>query len=174
MVWWKAVSNTPTIGTPGISSWHTRIPIKFAGLWSGASSLHSSTFANTSSFNTTDWANFSPPCTTRCPTASISERLFTAPVFGFTSASSTIWIPSLWVGIGASVISLSWPASWYTNLPSIPILSQSPLASTASVSELISWYFKEELPQLITNTFICFLLTAIFLRFIVTNPHMYV
>ena len=34
------------------------------------------------------------------------------------------------------------------------ILSQRPFAKTASVSELINWNFKEELPQLITKTFI--------------------
>ena len=153
MVWWKAVSNTATCGTPGISSPHTRIPIRFAGLCRGARSLHSSTAWITSSVITTEDANFSPPCTTRCPIAFTSFRLAIAPVFSLVRASRTIWMASLCGGMEASVISLSHPAFWYTSLPSIPILSQRPFARTSSVSELISWYFRDELPQLITNTF---------------------
>ena len=37
--------------------------------------------------------------------------------------------------------------------PSIPIRSQRPFAITFSFSISISWYFKEELPQLITKIF---------------------
>ena len=148
------MSNTPTIGVSGINSLHAAIPIKFAGLWSGAKSLHSSTAFNTSSVNTTEEANFSPPCTTLWPTAPTSDRLLITPVFSFISASNTIWIACLWLGIEASVVSFSPPAGWYTNLPSMPIRSQSPFAKTSSVSELINWNFREELPQLITNIFI--------------------
>ena len=38
---------------------------------------------------TTEDANFSPPCTTRCPTAPISSKLLTTPVSGFVRASIT-------------------------------------------------------------------------------------
>ena len=38
----------------------------------GTRSLHSSIAFRTSSVITTEFANFSPPCTTRCPTAPIS------------------------------------------------------------------------------------------------------
>ena len=42
-----------------------------------------------SSVITTEDANFSPPCTTRCPTAPISSKLLTTPVSGFVRASIT-------------------------------------------------------------------------------------
>ena len=109
IVWWNAVSNTPAIGTEGINSMQALIPMRFAGLWSGARSLHSSIPFNTSSVSTVELANFSPPCTTRCPTASISERLFKAPVLSLISVSKTIWTACLWVGISALMISLSSP-----------------------------------------------------------------
>jgi hypothetical protein len=38
--------------------------------------------------------------------------------------------------------------------PSMPMRSQMPLAATVSVSMSNSWYFKDELPALMTNTFI--------------------
>ena len=45
-------------------------------------------------------------------------------------------------------------ALWIKREPGIPILSQFPLATTPSVCISINWYFKEELPELITKTFI--------------------
>ena len=36
MVWWNAVSNTPTCGTLGMSSVMASIPVMLAGLWRGA------------------------------------------------------------------------------------------------------------------------------------------
>ena len=112
--------------------------IKFAGLCNGAKSMHSSIAAFTSSVITTEPANFSPPCTTRCPTAPTSSRLLITPVFSFVKASSTNWIASVCVGIARSETSFSPPAGVYTSLPSIPIRSQRPFASTLSVSALIS------------------------------------
>ncbi len=50
------------------------MPFKFAGLWSGARSMQSSTSFKTLLSTRTDFENFSPPWTTRCPTALISER----------------------------------------------------------------------------------------------------
>ena len=54
---------------------HASIPNIHAGLCSGAKSLYSLKTLITSSFITTDSAIFSPPCTSRCPTAFISSRL---------------------------------------------------------------------------------------------------
>ena len=110
MVWWKAVSNTPTMGVSGISFLQASIPIRFAGLCRGARSLHSSTAASTSRSSTTDWANFSPPCTTLWPTAPISSRLATTPVFGLVRASSTRRIASVWSGMGVTFLSFSPPS----------------------------------------------------------------
>ena len=102
-------------------------------------------------------SEFSPPCTTRCPTAPISSRLLTTPVSGFVQCLDhkldclcmcghrfVRFFFFLRLSAGKSVF------------PSIPIRSQSPFASTSSDSALISWNFREELPQLITNTFIFF------------------
>ena len=84
-----------------------------AGLCSGASGLHSSMAAMTSSVMTTLLANFSPPWTTRWPTASISFMEATTPFCGSTSAFSTVWMASLWVGMATSTAScFSLPGSW--------------------------------------------------------------
>ena len=113
MVWWNAVSNTATIGTPGMSAWHALMPMMLAGLCSGARGLHSSIAFMTSSLMSTDLANFSPPWTTRWPTASISFIEPTTPFLGSTSAFSTAWIASLWVGMATSTAScFSLPGSW--------------------------------------------------------------
>ena len=90
MVWWKAVSNTATMGVPGISSWQALMPMMLAGLCRGARGLHSSMAAITSSVIRTDWANFSPPWTTRWPTASISFMELMTPFFSSTRAWSTV------------------------------------------------------------------------------------
>ena len=49
----------------------------FAGLCKGANSDKSATFFTASSSTTTESSKSSPPCTTRCPTASISSKLST-------------------------------------------------------------------------------------------------
>ena len=46
--------------------------------------------AITSSVIRTDWANFSPPGTTRCPTAAISFMELMTPFFSSTRAWSTV------------------------------------------------------------------------------------
>ena len=79
IVWWNAVSNTPTFGTPGSTAFIASIPIKLAGLWRGANSLHFLIASSTSSVIITEDANFSPPWTTLCPTASISFMSLTPP-----------------------------------------------------------------------------------------------
>ena len=149
------MSNTATIGTFGMISLQELIPIRFAGLWSGARSLHSSIAFITSSLMTTEDANFSPPCTTRCPTALISSSDLTMPWSGLVSASITSFTATVWFGIGVSILTLSFPAGvCMSTLPSMPMRSQSPFASTASVALSMSWYLSEELPQLITKMFI--------------------
>ena len=40
IVWWKAVSKTPTWGTPGSSTSQASMPLRLAGLWSGANWMH--------------------------------------------------------------------------------------------------------------------------------------
>ena len=61
MVWWKAVSNTATMGTPGMTFSQALMPVMLAGLWRGARGMHSSMAAITSSVMRTEEANFSPP-----------------------------------------------------------------------------------------------------------------
>ncbi len=72
IVWWNAVSKTATPLIFGKAFWNALIPVRFAGLWSGAKSLTSSIAFITSSVITTLSLNFSPPWTTRWPTPSIS------------------------------------------------------------------------------------------------------
>ncbi len=89
MVWWKAVSNTATMGTPGMTFSQAWMPVMLAGLWRGARGMHSSRAAITSPVMRTEEANFSPPWTTRWPTASISEALLITPCSLDSRASST-------------------------------------------------------------------------------------
>ncbi len=65
MVWWKAVSNTATIGTSPMTALQALMPVMLAGLCSGAKGMHSSIAFMTSSLMSTEEANFSPPWTTR-------------------------------------------------------------------------------------------------------------
>ena len=65
MVWWKAVSKTATMGTPGMTFWQASMPVMLAGLWRGARGTHSRMASITSSVMRTEAENFSPPCTTR-------------------------------------------------------------------------------------------------------------
>ena len=50
----------------------TRMPKRLAGLWSGASGMHDSIKASFESSMTVGVVIEAPPCTTRCPTTSIS------------------------------------------------------------------------------------------------------
>ena len=109
----KAVSNTATMGTPGITAWQALMPVMLAGLWRGARGLHSSMVAMTSSVMRTDLANFSPPCTTRWPTASISFMEPMTPLSASTRAFSTAWMASEWVGMATSTASSTFlPSIW--------------------------------------------------------------
>ena len=60
-----AVSNTATIGVFDMTARQALMPMRFAGLCSGASGVHSSIMAMTSSSISTDLVNFVPPWTTR-------------------------------------------------------------------------------------------------------------
>ncbi len=112
MVWWKAVSKTPTMGTPGRTACAALMPSMLAGLCSGASGTHSSSAATTSASMIADHAYFSPACTTRCPTAAISCKLRTTPCSGSLTASVTSAIARTWSGTGASNTRLSLPVRW--------------------------------------------------------------
>ena len=48
------------------------MPLRLAGLWSGARSMQSSIWSTTSSVTSIERVNFSPPWTTRWPTAWMS------------------------------------------------------------------------------------------------------
>ena len=54
ILWWNAVSNVNTFGTPGNSFWNERTPLIFAGLCKGAKSSIESTLASSSSFTNTE------------------------------------------------------------------------------------------------------------------------
>ena len=103
MVWWNAVSNTATIGTSSpITARQALMPVMLAGLCSGANGVHSSSAVMTASSILTEQANFSPPWTTRWPTASISFMEVTTPYSALVSLSMTAAMASEWVGIGRS------------------------------------------------------------------------
>lgn len=82
-----------------------RIPIKLAGLWSGANSLNSSISFSTSSVIATDSGNFSPPCTTRWPVPSIS--LISLIILCALKASNMISTASTWSLISCTVLTFS-------------------------------------------------------------------
>ena len=74
----------PRAGRPGAGCGRPLRPRRLWGLWSGARTTHSSIIASTSGVTSTEDANFSPPCTTRWPTASISLTLLRTPCSGWT------------------------------------------------------------------------------------------
>ena len=66
---------------------------------------------------------------------------------------------SAWVGMGISRSTfLSWAGTLWVRRPSRPMRSHRPLAVTTPVSGSMSWYFRLELPALITRMFICMIL----------------
>ena len=66
MVWWKAVSNTATWGTPGpMTAEQALTPRMLAGLCRGARGMHASMADSTWLSMRTEWAKVSPPWTTR-------------------------------------------------------------------------------------------------------------
>ncbi len=155
MVWWKAVSNTPACGTPAPKTFCAlRMPITCGGLCSGASLDKSSMVRIISSVTRTLLLNFSPPCTTRWPMASISSLLATTAPSPSVIIFSMALKASAWVG-SSSFSSKVLSFALCTRVPpSMPMRSHRPLHITVSVSMSSSWYFSEDDPQLITNTFI--------------------
>jgi len=65
MVVWKAVSNTPTMGTLGRMAIAASMPTMLGGLCSGASWMLSLRVWTTASVIRTEPVNVSPPWTTR-------------------------------------------------------------------------------------------------------------
>ena len=61
---------------------------------------------------------------------------------------------SAWVGMAISKVLSSRPGTLWVRRPSMPMRSHRPLARTSWVSGSISWYFREELPALMTRIFI--------------------
>ena len=109
MVLWKAVSNTATMGMLPNTLRAASMPRMPAGLCRGASGLSSRRVSMTSSVIRQLLLNFSPPCTTRWPMASISlTSLMHLPspvvIFFTTSANASVW-----VGKMAGVVAL-WPS----------------------------------------------------------------
>ena len=123
IVWWKAVSNTPTIFACGRTALQASIPSNPAGLCKGANSEHSFTFSITSSVITTESLNFSPPWTILWPTASISFISEITPYSLLNSFSITKLIASLWDGTGCSNLFFSPLAVCVKKEESCPILS---------------------------------------------------
>ena len=155
---WKAVSNTATWGTSvPKTSWHARIPCTWAGLCSGAKGFSDSMPFSTSSVIKTDLLKIEPPCTTRCPMAATSFKLWITPTSSSIKASFTNWNACVWSSISV-VRFFSLPSNVLCEkIPSfIPIRSQIPFAATDSFSISINWYFREELPALMTKIFIVF------------------
>ena len=156
MVWWKAVSNTATMGVPGMTSWQARMPIRLAGLCSGPRGMNSSMAASTSSLMMTDSENLLPPCSTRWPTAPISFMSLTTPFSGSVRKPSIRWQAFTWSGMGSttshtvlsSTFMLAWPST------PMPMRSTRPLARVDSSSMSMSWYFREEEPAFTIKIFI--------------------
>ena len=90
------MSNTATWGIPGRNFMHAFMPWIFGGLWRGASDENFSTCASTFILMSVGSLNFSPPCTTLCPTAFIWETFFREPPCLPVSFSNIILIAAAW------------------------------------------------------------------------------
>ena len=89
--------------------------------------MHSSRAAITASSILTEEANFSPPWTTRWPTASISPMLLMTPWSALVRASRTAWMASAWVGMAISNTCLAPVAGiLWVRRPSMPMRSHRP------------------------------------------------
>ena len=129
------------------------MPNRLGGLCKGAISQQALMPCNTSPVISTLSAKRSPPCTTRWPTASISDISFITPYSLWVKALRTILMPTTWSGISSFKSMVYFPTGVCFKVdPSMPMRSTSPLAITFSPSILISWYLMEELPQFTTNT----------------------
>ena len=143
------------------------MPFRLAGLCSGARSLHSMTMSITFWSMSTEPLNFSPPCTTRCPTALISLSDLMHPYSASTNISKMNSMPAVCSAISRSMIFLL--PSGNVNLmnePLRPIFSMPPCAAIDLSLISKSLYLMDELPQFNTNIFmVCrwFWLLSIFL-----------
>ena len=99
---------------------------------------HSSILCTTSGVSRAGPLKYLPPCTTRCPTASTSERSFSGPPPATTSLSRMASSARPWSGMPSSS----------------PMRLMSPPARTGPPSESRSSYLMDELPELSTKTFI--------------------
>ena len=161
IVWWNAVSNVIVFGFPGIKFWHALIPINAAGLCDGANSNVDCNSSITSSVTSTDSLKF-PPCAILCPIALISSNEDIAGYSGFNNCLIEKSKASLWFDTGCCNTIFS-PFILCVRNDASPILSYLPEQITDSSSMFINWYFNDELPQLITNTFIFYSFFILFL-----------
>ena len=130
MVWWKAVSNTPTCGMSGSSAFTAFTPLMLAGLCKGARSLHSAKAFMTSGVSSTLLLNFSPPCTMRWPTASSSFRFFNTAYSPVVSTSKMYCTPAVCSSMGRSMRCFSPFSLTVMNESGKPIFSMPPLVMT--------------------------------------------
>lgn len=142
------ISNTPTIGTSGISSLCIDTDPGFAEVvkwWFWSFIFFAITF-NTSGVKTVEKRLLSTICTTRWLLHRFSANMI-APVFIYQCIRALpSEFPVLCVGIAASGCDL-FTDNRSSGIPVFrqpPILSQSPFANTASLSESMSWYFSEK------------------------------
>ena len=148
------MSKTATWGTPGSTCSHPRMPCNAPGLWSGAKGDNFSISANACSSSFTGWEYFSPPCTMRWPTASISEICFRQPPFaGSVSAPHAKRTAAVWSGASQGLCFSEKPSveKVKSALP-MPMRSTWPLANIFSLSISKSMNFSDELPALTTRT----------------------
>ena len=120
--------------------------------------MHSLMVLITSSVINTEELNFSPPCTTLCPTASISSKFLITPYSGWVNCLNTNWIPSSWFFTSCSILCFSPLTVCVKKESDNPIFSKYPFAIKFSFSISINWYLMDELPQFTTKTFIKILL----------------
>ena len=164
MVWWNAVSKTATWGVPGMIFSIASIPFRLAGLWSGANGVHSLTFSNSSLVMSTLEANFSAPCTTRWPTASMSLKFFRQPYLASVRVSRMKAMPTVWSGMAFSRITFSpFLSVNLRNESGRPTFSMPPCAITSPEVMSKSLYLMELLPQFNTNVFIILRSPCLFL-----------
>ena len=123
--------------------------------------MQSSICSMTASSIVTDFVNFSPPWTTRCPTAAMSPIEVTPGTLesGETSQRSTVSRAARWSRRGAVLRAVGFPSARRVMRASLPIRSMTPWArvlsaffSMASRSVSMTWNFRDELPLLRTRT----------------------
>jgi hypothetical protein len=138
-----------------------RMPFRLCGLCSGARSIVSSICAAPRRRCSTDRLNSSPPCTTRCPTASMSRNPATpAGPSSLPIQRSAVSTAERGSRTGAVVRRAGRPITSSVSSASPPIRSitpparrSSPSCAIRSVSVRISWNFNVDEPALSTSTF---------------------